>query len=81
MAAVYLFKEPLGKEVVRALFKLGPGYKVKRALSLSLSLSLSLLSYRVCVLLLFRVSSILMLRVMFPCCRGRRRCVMPSVTG
>jgi len=29
MSAIYLIKEPLGKEVVQALFKLGPGYKVE----------------------------------------------------
>ena len=29
MAAVYLFREPLGFETVRTLYKLGPSYKVR----------------------------------------------------
>lgn len=28
MAAVYLFREPLGFETVKTLYKLGPSYKV-----------------------------------------------------
>ena len=37
MAAVYLFKEPLSGDVVNALHRLGPGYKVSPLLSSSSS--------------------------------------------